>query len=107
MKTPIFINERGDVSVFESVEDAEHYIEPIDVANNEYVGYDSEGRLLQLTVTDANRVNIRSAESVPRHAAELRKALTWFLSYVGVSENWLSNASLQELVEKMLEYKTA
>jgi hypothetical protein len=107
MKTPIFINEMGDISVFDSVEDAERYLEPIDVANNEYVGYDSEGRLLQLTVTDANRVSIRSSEPIPKHAVELRESLIWFLSYVGVSERWLSSAPLRELVERMLEYKTA
>ena len=105
MKTPIIIDSFGDVLVFESVEDAECYLEPIDVANDEYIGYDSEGRLLQLLVTDSNRVSIQSAESEPKHSAELRKVMTFFLSNIGVSESWLSDASLQKLVERLLEHK--
>ena len=60
IKHPIFLDNFGDVLVFESVRDATRYIEPIDVTNNEYVGYDSEGRLLNLTVTDENQISIRA-----------------------------------------------
>jgi hypothetical protein len=106
VKLPIIIDNFGDVLVFESVKGAERYIESVDVINQEYVGYDSEGRLLQLTVVDRNQVSIQSAESEPTHANELRETLTQFLSYVGVSDKWLLGASLEELVERMLEYKT-
>jgi plasmid stability protein len=105
MKTPIFINESGNVLVFESVEDAERYIEPIDVINEEYVGYDSAGRRLALRVTKENKINIRSAEHEPSHAAELKDVLTRFLALVGVSRDWLSTAPLKELVETMSEYR--
>lgn len=105
IKTPIFLDESGDVLVFESVEYAERYIEPIDVANDEYVGYDSEGRLLHLMVTDRRRVSICSAEPDPEHSDELRRILVRFLAYLGESESWLSKASLQDLVTKMIEHK--
>jgi hypothetical protein len=107
MKVPIFLNEAGNVLVFESVENAERYAEPIDVANEEYIAYDSEGRLLELYVLEkTNRVKIRAAEMEPTHSTELQKAIVDFLSYAGISREWLSNASLNDLVTKMLDYKT-
>lgn len=46
MKAPIFICDNGDVSIFESVEYAEQYLEPIDVLNEDFTVYDCEGMLL-------------------------------------------------------------
>ncbi len=105
VKAPIFLDNFGDILVFQSVEDAERYIEPIDVAHNEYVGYDSEGRLLQLAVTNKRRVSVEIAESEPRHSDELRRILVRFLARLGESENWLANASLQDLTTKMMKHK--
>jgi len=51
MKTPISVNEHGDVSVFASVEEAESYMEPIDVERGEYVVTDADGRRLEVDVT--------------------------------------------------------
>lgn len=48
MKTPISINEHGDISIFASVEEAESYMEPIDVERGEYVVTDGDG--VQLSV---------------------------------------------------------
>ena len=103
MKAPFFLNESGNVLVFRSIEEAERYIEPIDVINREYIGYDSIGRRLQLLVADANRVKIQSAEIEPEHTDELKEVLTRFLSLVGVSQSWLLDAPLEKLVAKMLE----
>ena len=105
IKVPIFFDESGDVLVFESIRYAERYIEPIDVANNEYVGYDSEGRLLQLAVTNKGQILIEDAESEPKHADELRRILVRFLTRLSESENWLANASLQDLTTKMMKHK--
>jgi len=46
MKLPIIVNEHGSCDVFATVEEAEAYMEPIDVENGEY------------TVTDANGQNL-------------------------------------------------
>lgn len=105
VKTPIFLDNFGDVLVFDSIRSAERYIEPIDVANNEYVGYDGEGRLLQLAVIKKRQVSIESAESEPKHSDELRRTLVRFLLRLGESEGWLSNASLQDLVTRMMKHK--
>ncbi len=50
MKTPILINEHGDVSAFTSVEEAEAYMEPIDVERGEYVVTDAAGLPLSVVV---------------------------------------------------------
>ncbi|MBB5206479.1 hypothetical protein HNQ51_003831 [Inhella inkyongensis] len=50
MKTPISINDHGDVSTFASVEEAETYMEPIDVERGEYIVTDADGRPLAVEV---------------------------------------------------------
>ena len=105
MKPPIIVYEPGDASIFQSVRSAESYLEPIDVKKNEYVAYDSEGRLLSLSATNF-KVSIESAEPEPTHVLELRRILSDFLAHNGVQQKWLQTASLQELVTKALEYKS-
>jgi hypothetical protein len=50
MKVPISVNNRGDVSTFASVEEAEACMEPIDVERGEYVVTDADGRRLEVDV---------------------------------------------------------
>ncbi len=102
---PIIVDEQGTATVFESVEDAERYLEPIDVRNGEYVAYDSEGRLLRLLPTSP-RITIENADLEPHHANEVRELLVRLLSYTGVPVEILRSESLQELVARSLEYKT-
>jgi hypothetical protein len=80
MKAPIVVNEHGDVSVFETVEHASRSLEAIDVAYNEYVAYDSEGRLLTMEVSETQQVVFRAAETVAAHTDDLRRILLEFLS---------------------------
>jgi hypothetical protein len=97
VRPPLFLDNRGDHLVFESVEAAQGYLEAIDVENGEYVGYDSEGRALSLSTT-GNRVVVGAAEAQPEHAPELRQLLVDFSRALGVSEESLLHASLEELV---------
>lgn len=110
---PIIVDEHGDMSFFESVEHAERKLEAIDVRNEEYVAYDSEGRLLRVTIergeapiffgldkTTVDYVVIESAEDEPSHAPQLRAALVDFLERIGVSLDDPESLSLQELVSK-------
>jgi hypothetical protein len=106
MKAPVILSNYGDVLIFDSIEKAERYIEPIDVTNNEYIAYDSEGRLLRLVEQSRYRVIVEPVESDPSHRGELREILVDFLARIGVSQNWLAGASLEDLVTKGLEYKT-
>jgi hypothetical protein len=102
---PIIVDEQGTATVFESIEDAERYLEPIDVKNGEYVAYDSEGRLLRLVPTSP-RITIENAELEPHHPSEVRNLLTRLLAYTGVPEEILQKESLKTLVARALEYKT-
>lgn len=110
MKPPIIAYEHGDVLFFESVLDAERYLEPIDVANHVYTAYDSEGRLLRLDVKREKRfasIAIQDAEPVPTHSAELKKHLCDFFTHVGADKDWLETASLEQLIAQGLqEYQT-
>jgi hypothetical protein len=116
MKPPIIIDENGDISFFESVKDVELYLEPIDVINGEYVAYDSEGHILQLSVECKDSANIFSpletvvlspSATPQRHTAELKRILIDFFGRVGADKKWLSTASLEELItEGIKKYKT-
>ena len=54
MKPPFIVNESssvdvpGDVTFYESASDLEGHLEAIDVENEEFFAFDSEGRLLRL-----------------------------------------------------------
>ena len=112
MKAPIIVNEHGDVSIFESVEYAEQYLEPIDVKNEEYVVYDSKGHLLQLSVSQKEllsifggielieAVRISPVGSGSGSSSELRKLLIKFFreTKTGVEKSDL--LSLRELVDE-------
>ena len=101
---PVIISESGDVDVFESVEDAEKYLEPVDVRAGRFVAFDSEGRSLLLYPTSP-RISIALAEETPSHAEELSVLLKRFLGQVGVAHPSLESDSLPELIEKSLVYK--
>lgn len=63
---PVIADNHGDLLIFESVSKAEAYIEAIDVLNNEYVLYDSEGRLLDaFAASEHGPVRITDGESPP------------------------------------------
>jgi hypothetical protein len=120
MKAPIFVYEPRDLCVFASVEEAEQHLEPIDVRHDRFIAYDSEGRLLSLSVmTNPTRlgifdillsrksvieyVAINEAESKPTHEDQLRNILVAYLSLFGESTDWLKDASLDKLVERSFE----
>jgi len=109
MKTPIIANNRGDVCVFETIENAEKYIEPIDIKNNSWIIYDSEGRLLEALVIRRSiffrRVVLKACEQEPTHANDLRNLLIRFLSRAGESTEVIKTCSLPQLTEKALRHK--
>jgi len=69
----------NDVDFYSTKERAENAMEAIDVENNEYRGFDSEGRLLRI-YPSGNIGRIELAEQQPHHAAELRELLQRYLS---------------------------
>lgn len=129
IKLSIIVAEGLDVIVHASIEDIEIDVELIDVIDNIYSVYDSEGRLLNLTVEHIQRkekkkglwglieyviealsppnqkVVLKPAETEPRHKQELREVLIRSLASEGLSQEFLSKASLEELINKIIEMK--
>jgi hypothetical protein len=105
MEAPIIIDNFGDLLIFESVEKAERYLEPVDVENGEYQAFDRTGRRVRLS-TDGLRVRVGPVEEGAPQVEHLRQVLQRFLSAVGVPGDWLAPAGLDDLVREGLKYKT-
>ena len=106
MKPPITVDDHGDLSIFEAVEDAENYVEPIDVTSGDLVAYDSEGRLLRGRVVKKGflrrGVKLEPAETEPLHAAVLRERVIGFLAKLGEPRDSLEADSLEGLIARGL-----
>jgi hypothetical protein len=50
MRPPIIIDNHGDMLFFDTIQQAEKYLEPIDVRNQEYAVYDSAGMKLRQVI---------------------------------------------------------
>ena len=106
IKLPIFIADKGgfDMGVFVSIQEAQLQLEVIDVDNDEYVGYDAEGRLLRIE-TERDKVMISLAEDEPSHSRELEVAIRDYLKAVNEplgSDPICSLASLVTVCQKFL-----
>lgn len=110
MKEPIFIFEDEDCSCFENLQDAARGLEAIDVIENIFEAYDSEGRLLKLTAKDEfDTVKISLAEDSSSHQDELKEKLILALKYfheIGKLDNidWLEDAMLEDLVNEIVKF---
>jgi hypothetical protein len=116
MRTPLIVDAKGDVLVFDSVQKMLADLEAIDVKNKEYTAYDSDGRLLQLGTATTRVffgllegpevVTVEGEEPTATHAAQLRSCISDFMTRVGVDRRWVAGASHVELVQKVLNYRT-
>lgn len=77
MTPPIVVTEHGDISFYPAVAAAALALEPIDVRNNEYVVYDSEGYKLKLVPGTTNVMIIGRINEKPVPEA-LHRALRSF-----------------------------
>lgn len=115
MRPPIIVDARGDVSIYESAEDAQRDLEAIDVRNGEYAFFDAEGSILRGVIVPRfargilkylmpiEVVALELASEPGGGAAELRRVLTEFLAKVGVVfEGPPESLSLDELIAAML-----
>lgn len=116
MKPPIIVTEPGDVDVFESVRDAERYLEAPSVKKGRLKVYDSEGHLLSLEqesvpdvklfgvalIIDPGTVKIGREESATTHKDELRGILVEFLMATGVDQESLEDATLENVLTQVI-----
>jgi hypothetical protein len=111
MIPPVIANEHGDVSFFRSLEDAERYLEPIDVAQGEYVMYDGSGRRLAPGVVRRKKGRLGGLLGVTREEvcitetgvdaeAELRETLLGFLHRTSQMRESLELQPLDDLVRR-------
>jgi len=103
LELPIVINEHGDVMIFATLQSAEQYLEPIDVENNEYLGYDALGRKLGFSTT-RQRVTIELADDPAIYQAELEGLLRAFLGAVRHPAATNPALTLAELLEQCAPY---
>jgi len=73
---PVFADDHGDLSVFDSVEAMDRQIEAIDVENDEYEFFDAEGRRLAADVdTRSGRIAFRIDNEHPADPGRLASLL--------------------------------
>ncbi len=111
----IIVVENGDVSFFESKSVAERCIEPIDVANGEFIIYDVEGYIYDLSIrkketkffwikTMVDSVAISECKQKEHYRPnDLKKAILCFFESTGGYEKEYADMSLNELIEKAIK----
>lgn len=105
MKPPLILNESrkidqaGDVGFYRSNAEVLAQIEAIDVENQEYYAFDSEGRLLALALAENNVILIEEVEAEPSHQQILRTILIEHFANLGIPDERYLATSLDELVE--------
>ena len=127
MRTPIILDDSGDVQVFQTLEEAEAYLEPPDVNCPKTRIFDCEGLLLKPRISAwsgmkklfgvisfrAKGERVVIEESGQANEGELRNLLVQFLSHPTVqprltenSQN-LEQSSLPALIRLLLELQRA
>lgn len=115
---PIILGEPHDWGFYRSLSNAENSIEAIDVKNDVYIGYDAEGRKLNIEFKFNKDQDIWSAsitisleEEKPNHATELSEHMREYLKILqssGSKINFdISNADLQTLVAEAEKLTTS
>lgn len=109
-RPPLLVWESGDLHAFQSVAEAESSLEPPDLRNGAYRGFDSDGRLLALSTAvrrerflgvlsvSRERVSVALAEESPNHRDELMGILQRFLAAVGKPAETLTAMTFEELI---------
>lgn len=106
MKEPIIINESkvidrsGDVTFFETVTKAERHLEAIDVENEEYFAFDSQGHLLKLSVV---RDGVAITDKTPFENCRniLKKVMIDYLLRTNTPEEELRELSFSDLLQRI------
>lgn len=113
MKAPIFVlADDRVVEVYSKIEFAEGDMEGVDVNNGVYRGvYDRDGNLLKLVVEGPYDVRIMPSDPPVNKAEELKELIRETITFIntrkklGLSSEWLSNASFEELAVKLIDFK--
>jgi hypothetical protein len=90
---PVFLRAKGDKELreFESLKQIQGWIEPIDVENKEYEGWDSEGYPIDLQLGAENAITAGLLKDIAEVQA-LKKAFTDFAGLEEVPVVWNENS---------------
>jgi|SRR5215204_5898498 len=102
---PIILDETGATDVFNSIASALSYVELIDVMEDRYLAFDSQGRLLRFRTLD-ECITLELAEVLPSQIDNVRKILVKFLRCCGSTEPDLDQLPLEILVSKTSPFHT-
>ena len=97
MLTPIIVVADDGPMFFRTSEDAEAYLEPIDVRNHEYVAYNASGKRLRIDIIEAQRPVFFGLGSV---GVEVAKILVMDQVLLTESKRSLEQALIQFLREQ-------
>ncbi len=117
-RPPLFFWEPRDLTVFRSVDEAESYLEAVDVRSGDVGrGYDALGRKLEVSVEEREKrsvlgrtklelVRIALSDDRSEHADELREILVTYLEACGAKDPGASNesATLEQLIGLAVRY---
>lgn len=99
MTPPLFVDENGDLAVFDSIQDACRYLEPVDVLAGVYRAFDASGTPLALSVRPGEggrREVVMVLTAGPPSEQALLNLLRARLDAIGVSASGKSLAALVE-----------
>ena len=107
IKYPLFFFEDYDLYMARSIGEAEGFFEPFQ-KGDKITGFDSEGRKILLKRQEAESIRdehflLHSIEESPTHKEEFISGIKKYLSSVEIDEDWYTNASLEEMVSKVIE----
>lgn len=105
---PLFICDGQDLAIFHSMEDLVRYVEPFDIASEQYLICDSRGRRLFFSTIKPvgflggpEYVFLREIDLEPSMATELSRLLRDELERQSFPRQELLSLPLEELVQKL------
>ena len=113
IEPPILVLADDGPSVFETVDDAQTYLEPVDVCGGEYRAYDALGRELCLSTRKETRGRLLRSEvtvtqislhdSEPKAGELLDEISEWIGKYYPERQKEMGGI-LQQVIQKLVEW---
>jgi len=107
MGQPMVVIERvsGEVYLFSSLEDAEQYIEPIDVERQEYEAYDANGKPMLMELVGPQETPSVRLTAIPNAAPQAEEVKGRLRTYFMQDRRWKADydgAELSQIVRALL-----
>jgi hypothetical protein len=106
MVAPIVIDEHGDIQIYQTVAIACRSLEAIDVLNDEFEAFDSNGRALVLLAQE-NRVSLALPADSHPNPAELERRLRRYINAIGADRMGVANldrAPLAVMLQALISF---